>query len=454
MKLFVYRYYLVVVLGIIYALNLTDFWALGMSLQSIKHDLRLSDTELGFVSGIAFFLFYSAFGLPMGRWSDRGDRVAILSLTRIIWSAFVILTGRVTSFVQLLLIRMGAGVGEAGCLPPAYSLISEYFSRTERPQALGIFFMGAPLSTLLGYMGVGWLLEFYSWRSVFVLIGLSGVVLAPLAWLSIKEPRKDRPRGRTELERTSCHNGCAMAAAVDGAAPPSMSMALRHLGKNKTYRNLAAAIVANYLFGAGIFQWLPAYFMRSFGLSSGVLGLWLALAYGVPGMIGNVVGGRVASQRAGGKESLQLVSITILNCSLGILMPLVYLSHSYLVAFVLLGLWNMAGSLCNAPILSAMQLVVPSRLRGMSIMLAFFFANLIGSGLGPITVGAISDLLRPIFGGDSLRYALLLMSPWYFWGGWHLWRASRSVSQDIEAIEVTDNRESAGSTVVQRLQEC
>lgn len=423
MKVVSYRYYLVIVLAIIFAFNLTDLWAMGMSLQSIKRDLHLSDTELGFVSGFAFFFFYSAFGLPMGRWADRGNRVAILSATRILWSTFVILTGRVTTFAQLLIARMGAGVGEAGCLPPAYSLISDHFSRAERPQAIGLFFMSAPLSTLLGYMGVGWVLEYYGWHSVFTVIGLSGFVLAPIAWLTLKEPRKERAN---ETSRP--------------LAPPIWT-ALRYLGSNGTYRNLTAAIVVNYLFGGGVFQWLPAYFMRSFGLQSGVLGMWLALVIGLPGMIGNYVGGRVAARRAGGNERLQLVTVAALNCSLSVLMPLVYFSHSYVAAFGLLGLWTMAGALSNPPILSALQLVVPSRVCGTSIMLAFFFANLIGSGLGPIAIGALSDLLRPMFGGDSLRYALLVITPCYFWGGWHLWRASRSVTRDISAREALEVRE-------------
>ena len=433
MKISAYRYYLLAVLAVVYAFNLTDLWAIGMSLQSIKHDLHLSDTELGFVSGIAFFLFYSAFGVPMGRWADRGDRVTILSLTRLLWSAFVIFTGRVTSFAQVLLVRMGAGVGEAGCLPAAYSMISEYFSRAERPQAMGLFFMSVPLSTLLGYMGVGWLLEFYSWRSVFTVIGLSGVVLAPLAWLTLREPRRGRNLQEGGLEAGGADDGGSPPKAALG--PPSLSVAFRSLCANVTYRNLAAAIVANYLFGAGIYQWLPSYFMRSFGLKSGILGLSLSLMSGVPGMVGNFAGGRLASRRAAGNERLQLAIIAIVNCSLGILMSFVYLSHSYFVALGMLGLWYMAAALCNAPILSAMQLVVPARLRGMSIMLAFFFANLIGSGLGPVAVGAISDLLRPTFGVDSLRYALLIMSPWYLWGGWHLWRASKSVTRDIDVIE-------------------
>lgn len=442
---FSYRYYLLAVLAIIYAVNLTDVWAMGMSLQSIKRDLHLSDRELGLVSGIAFFIFYSAFGIPMGRWSDRGNRVTILAATRIIWATFVVLTGKATGFAQLLLVRMGAGVGEAGCLPPAYSLIADYFAREDRPHALGLFFMSAPFATVLGYMGVGWLLEFESWHSVFTLIGLSGVVLAPLAWLTLKDPRSDRKHERaTQNEVSRGSSGSASSLAPETALPP-LSSAFRRLATNVTYRNLAASIVANSIFVVGILQWQPAYFVRSFGLKSGPLGMWLALAYGIPGMLGSIGGGRLASWIAGGNERLQLIGMAVVNCSFAVLMPLVYLSHSYIVAFGLLSLVNLAFALEYGPVMSAMQLAVPSRLRGMSVMLPFFFANLIGGGLGPLAVGLLSDYLRPTFGEESLRYALLSMSPWFFWGGWHLWRASRSVAQDIEAMSGIEKETPQGS---------
>ena len=432
----VYRHYLLALLGIIFAFNLTDSLTMGMAAQSIKNDLHLSDTELGFVGGMAFFLFYSAFGVPMGRWADRGNRVTILTSTRIIWSAFVMLTGRTSSFVQLMIARMGAGVGEAGCLPPSYSLISDYFSREERPQVLGLFFLSAPLASLITYVGAGWLLEHYSWRVVFTLVGMSGVFLAPIAGVTLREPRRGLGRGRgARGGRFQGSNAAGLELVTADPHPPPLREAFRSLLRNVTYRNLLAAIVVNYIFGAGIQQWQPAFFIRSYGLNSGTLGLWLALVYGVPGILGNILGGRAASRWATSDERLQLAVIAIFNCSMSIVTPLVYLTRNYHTAFVLLAVINLAGGLGNGPVLAAMQLVVPSRLRGMSIMIAYFLANLIGSGLGPIEVGAISDYLRPAFGEDSLRYALMIMGPWFFWAGWHVWRASKAVAKDIDLVK-------------------
>lgn len=407
-----------------------------MALQSIKLDLHLSDAELGFVGGLAFFAFYAAFGVPMGRWADSGDRVKILSFTRVLWGGFVMLTGRATSFLELLLFRMGAGIGESGCLPPAYSLISDYFSRQERPEALGIFFMAAPAASIFAYFGSGWLIQFYGWRVMFAILGLTGFIAAPIAWMSIVEPRRQRDERRIgrRVERASKSRETAHQASAPGNAIPLME-SFRLLYGNKTYRNLVIVFVINYTFTTGLMQWQPAFFLRSYSMTVGVLGTWLAIVYGVTGVIGTYFGGRLASNWAGENERLQLLSVAVVNCVPGVLFPIVYLTHSEYMAFALLGLSSMSFGLISAPLFASLQGVVPSSLRGMSIMFVFFFANMIGSGLGPVVVGMLSEILRPMFGVESLRYALLALSPWFFWSGWFGWRASRSVADDVEKVK-------------------
>src|SRR5688572_7323730 len=130
---------------------------MGMVLQDIKLDLALTDTQLGFLSGIAFALFYSVMGIPIARWADRGNRVTIISLTAAIWSVMVSLCGIATSFLQLMLIRVGVAVGEAGCIPPAHSLIADHFERARRPRAAGIYALGGPLGFVIGFLCAGWL---------------------------------------------------------------------------------------------------------------------------------------------------------------------------------------------------------------------------------------------------------------------------------------------------------
>ena len=168
------RAYLLTVLTVIVAFNYTDCFALGVALQDIKSDLHLSDSQLGFLSGIAFALFYSLMGLPIARWADRGNRIGIIGLTTALWSMAVALCGSVASFTQLLTMRVAVGVGEAVCIPPSLSLIADHYDPTERARAVSLYMQGIAASMVLGYFAAGWLNQYYGWRVMFVAIGLPG----------------------------------------------------------------------------------------------------------------------------------------------------------------------------------------------------------------------------------------------------------------------------------------
>src|SRR5688500_14082055 len=199
-----YKQYLLAVLLVVLASNYVDRLALGLLLQDIKVDLSLSDTQLGLLSGIAFALFYSVMGIPIARWADRGNRVTIIMLTTALWSGAVALCGLAASFTQLLLIRVLVAIGEAGCTPPAHSLIADHFSRAERPRAVARYMLGAPLSLLIGYLLAGWLNQLYGWRVTFMLLGLPGLGLAALAWLTLKE-RRASTRRESQIAVSSPH---------------------------------------------------------------------------------------------------------------------------------------------------------------------------------------------------------------------------------------------------------
>ncbi len=151
MKTLSHKHYVLGILLVVMAFNFVDRLALAVVMEDIKVELALSDTQLGLLTGIAFALFYSVMGIPIARWADRGNRVTIISLTTALWSVAVMLCGLIGNFVQFMLIRIGIAVGEAGCIPPAHSLIADYFTRAERPRAVAIYMMGAPLSAVFGY---------------------------------------------------------------------------------------------------------------------------------------------------------------------------------------------------------------------------------------------------------------------------------------------------------------
>jgi MFS family permease len=413
-----YKHYLLAALLLILAFNYVDRLALGLVMQEIKEDLSLSDTQLGVLSGLAFALFYSVMGIPIARWADHGNRVTIISITTALWSVAVALCGLAGSFVQLLLIRIGVAVGEAGCVPPAHSLIATYFTRAERPQAVARYMLGAPLSLVAGYFLAGWLNEFYGWRATFAILGLPGLALAVLARLTIKEPRQNAPVAIQE----SSH------------ARPSLRLVCAALWRNATFRHLLFCFAATSFFASGILQWQPAFFVRSFGLQTGELGTWFAALNGIGGLVGTYWGGQLAARWARNNEPLQLRAIAFGYAVFGGISACLYLSYDKYAAFALLGLAAIGGALASGPLFATIQTVVPDRMRAMSIAIIYLFANLIGMGLGPLAVGALSDLLRPTFGEESLRYALLALSPGYLWGAWHLWRASNTVSGDLECV--------------------
>jgi predicted MFS family arabinose efflux permease len=277
-----YKQYLLIVLMVILAFNYLDRMALGIVLQNIKTDLGLTDTQLGFLSGIAFALFYSVMGIPIARWADRGNRVTIISLTTALWSAAV-------------------AVGEAGCIPPAHSLIADHFSREERPRAVARYMLGVPLSLTVGYFAAGWLNELYGWRATFVIIGLPGLLLAALARFTLKEPR-----------RMKAAFTAADASPPQAALSPSAELSFKEvcgaLWSNPAFRHLLMCFSVWYFFGYGLQQWIPAFFIRSHGLQTGELGSWFALIYGVGGGLGVYLGGEWAARYAAGKERLQLIA--------------------------------------------------------------------------------------------------------------------------------------------------
>ena len=428
-----YKNYMLVLLLVIMAFNFVDRFALGLLLQDIKQDLHLSDTQLGFMSGIAFALFYSIMGIPIARWADSGNRVTIISLTAAIWSVMVALCGLATSFTQLLLIRIGVAVGEAGCIPPAHSLIADYFTRAERPRASAIYQLGVPLSFVIGYFLTGWLNEIYGWRTTFVLLGLPGVVLSALVWFTMKEPRQDKSTGRVPSQSVvntlSPQNNVTLS-----STQPRFKDVCIILWANTTFRHLIIGFSVLYFFGYGILQWQPTFFIRSYGLSTGTLGTWFAVIFGVGGFAGTYYGGYLASRYAVRNERLQLKAIAVMYVVLGVLSVSIYLSPNQYLAFGLLAIFTVGQYSIAGPLLATIQTLVPERMRATSIALIYLFANLIGMGLGPLAAGMMSDAFRPFAGEDSLRLSLLALSPGYLWVAWHLRRASMTVTRDIESV--------------------
>jgi MFS family permease len=435
-----YKHYLLIVLLVIQAFNGVDGIAMGLTAQNIKVDLHLTDTQLGFLSGIAFALFYAIMGVPIARWADRGNRVTIISLTALVWSLLVALCGVAGNFAQLLLIRIGVAVGEAGCIPPAQSLIADSFPRGDRPRAIAVYMMGANLSVIIGYFAAGWINQLYGWRVTFMALGAPGLLLAALAWTTLREPRRLEAVAAAPVRRESDEIAVGPSDNADvtdlsgrPSAVPALAEVCSTLWAKKTFRHLLVGFSVFYFFGYGIQQWMPAFFIRSYGLTSGEVGTWFALIVGIGGFIGTYAGGYLASHYAANNERLQLKAMACAFVFFGACFALMFVTRNRHTAFALMAIAVVGASTTNGPLFATIQTLVPSRMRAVSIAVIYMFANLIGMGLGPLTAGALSDALGPRFGVDSLRYAMLALCPGYLWLSWHLWHASETVARDLDA---------------------
>ncbi|HEC00158.1 MAG TPA: MFS transporter [Sphingomonadales bacterium] len=410
-----YKRYILFVLMLVYASNYVDRQIIGVLLQPIKQDLGLSDTQLGFLSGIGFAIFYATLGIPLARWADRNNRVALISLAIAIWSGMTALCGAANNFVQLGLARIGVGVGEAGCTPPAHSLIADYFEPKERVRAMAIYALGAPIGVLLGYLLGGWVNEIYGWRIAFLVVGGPGIILALVVRFTIKEP----VRGQSENIK------------ITESDTPSVKETITHVWAQKSFRHMVFGTALLALTGYGVAVWFPAFLIRSHGMNTGEIGTWLALISGGGGILGTLFGGYFGEylDKRDRRWNAWLPALAMLFSLPFALLS--FMAESSFWSLVLIIPMGIAPAVHAAPVYATVQGLVGLRMRAMAAALLFFITNLIGMGLGPQIIGVLSDLLMAKFGDDSLRYTLMIVLVFAIWSAVHFFLASKSLRSDL-----------------------
>ena len=408
------RNYALGVLVVVYTFNFIDRQILSILLEPIKQDLGLSDTALGMLTGFAFALFYATLGIPIARLADRGNRRNIIAWSLTIWSAMTALSGIAQNFWHLLIARIGVGVGEAGCSPPAHSMIADYFPAENRATALGIYSLGIPVGILFGFIAGGWLNEFFGWRVAFFVVGVPGILLALLVRWSLREPDRGMAEGRQA-----------------NADQPGIMETFTYLYQKPSFRHMAIGGGLTAFVGYGIVTWVPSFLIRSYGMDTGEVGTYLGLILGIPGGIGIALGGYLAD-RYGAKDTrwyLWVVTVALL-----VAVPItvgVYLSSSATASLLFLILPVLLGNFYQATTFSQAQGLVPLRMRAVAAAVLLFILNIIGLGAGPQMVGVVSDLLAPTYGDESLRYALLALSFVNIWAAYHYYLAGKTLKQDL-----------------------
>ena len=399
----------------VYSINFVDRQILSVLIEPIKQDLGLTDTQLGLLTGFAFALFYATLGVPIGRLADRTNRVSIISAAAAIWSVMTAVSGLAQNFWQLGLARIGVGIGEAGCTPPAHSMIADLYPADKRAGAMAIYQLGIPIGSVAGLMLGGWVNEIWGWRIAFVAVGLPGLLLAGLLKLLVADP-----------ERTT-------SADAQADAGPTFRESLDRLWQIRSYRHILAAVSLAALSGYGIGTWFPAFLMRTYDIGSGEAGSWLGPLALVGGVAGTLLGG-FATDRLGQRDRRWYVWFPGVAILLGLpAFAWICLTDEFAVVISLLVFPNLFGAIHNGPSFAMVQSLAPIRMRSMASAIALLIINLIGLGLGPLLIGSLSEALEPSFGNRSLAYAMLAGIPLNCWAAIHFFLASRTLPADLDA---------------------
>ncbi len=410
-----YANYVLGLLFVVYVFNFVDRQILAILLQPIKQDLQASDTAMGFLTGFAFALFYAVGGIPIARWADRGNRSAIIALGLAIWSAMTAVSGLAQTFTQLALARIGVGIGEAAGSPPAHSLLADYFPARRRATAMAIYSAGVPVGVLFGFLIGGWMNEWFGWRRAFFVVGLPGLALALLVRLTLRDP----PRGRADgLHDTG-----------EVEAPAAV---FRFLWRLRSFRQLSLAAALHGFVAYGITAWTPAFFIRMHGMGTGEAGTWLGLIAGFAGGAGAIVGG-FAADRLAARDVRWNMWLPAVAVSLALpFSTLAFLSPAPGLALLLLCPSTFLGAMWLGPTMAMTQALAKVRMRAVASAILLFILSLVGLGLGPQTVGVMSDLLAARYGDQSLRYALVLAGLVNIGASLHFVRAGRTLRQDLQ----------------------
>ena len=386
------KWYILGVLTLVYALNHIDRQVMVILQEPIKNEFNLSDTQLGYLTGLMFAVFYAILGIPFAAWADRGNRRNIIALSLTIWSGMTALSGFAGNFWQLALARMGVGVGEAGGTPPATAMIADVFPPKRRAFALGVYTTGISLGILVGFVLGGYIAGQYGWRMAFFVAGIPGLLVALLLMLSVQEP----VRGFSESRQ-------------DSGKAPTLTETIKFFVSQRAMVSLLLGGVFVCVSANAFLVGIPRYLMRVHEVPIGELGRDLGLLIGGLGGIGAILIGLLCDKLSA--KDLRWRPWTILITGI-IAMPFIYWflvagdKRTAYIAYIVPGI---LGLLYASISYAAMQELAPLRMRAMASAVMILCLTLIGIGLGPVIVGMFSDYFKPEYGQYAIAQALKIM---------------------------------------------
>ncbi|MDB5429843.1 MAG: transporter [Caulobacter sp.] len=385
-----HAWYALGVLFFVALFNYIDRSILSILQIPLKKELHLADWQLGALTGLSFALFYTTLALPIARLADTRSRKGLMAIALTIWTGTTALTGFARNFTMLVLLRIGVGVGEAGCVPSSHSLISDYFPRHQRARAMAVWSLSLSIGSMLGFYLGGKLGAMLGWRHTFLVVGLTGLILVPILLFTVREPERGAFDGKTAA----------------GEPGPSFAAAAGILWRLKSFRYMAMATAAHAYTQFAMTSWNAPFYDRVYHMKLATIGGFLALLVGVGGIFGTLVGGALADRLARKDPRWYMwlpAGATLLIAPFGM--------AQYFVNNASLSLMFAAGpavlvAVYLGSVNSVSQSLVAANMRAFTSATLVLTVNLLGLALGPLITGAVSDLVVSRFGADSLRYAI------------------------------------------------
>lgn len=408
------RWYVLFIMMLVYTISIADRYVFSQVQDQIKAELQLSDFGIGLVGGVSLGLFYVTMGIPLSWLADRKNRRNLLAISITLWSVATALCGLSKTFWQLLLARIGVGIGEAGGTPPCNSIVADYFPAARRPMAMTIFALGAPIGAWLGADFAGAISHAYGWHMAFIVLGVPGVLLAIVIMLTIKEPE----RGRLD--------------AVSGEETPTLRETLRFLFTQKAALHGMMGGGLSAFWGWGLMWFTAPFLQRNFQLNeaeagaiTGPIHLWMGI--GASLLTAWIL---TRPSFASPKRVVQLLSVVTALATVPSIVA--YYTDSLPLATLMLWIFIPAIYFYIGPAFAMVQNLAPPKMRAMFVAISLLFANVLNLVVIPPLIGFLSDSFAGPGGADgaSLRQALLILAPTGFWAAYHYWAAGKTIVED------------------------
>ncbi len=408
------RWYVLFIMMLAYTINIADRYVMSTVLEPIRLELKLTDSGVAFLTGVSLALFYVTMGIPLSWIADRYNRKKLLAASIAVWSAMTALCGLSQGYMQLLLARIGVGIGEAGGTPSCNSIVADYFPASRRAMAMTIFALGAPIGAWLGADMAGKVAAQHGWRAAFYVLGIPGILLALVVYFTIKEPA----RGRLD--------------AVSEQAAPPISETLRFLLSQKAAVHAMMGSGLSALWGWGLMWFTPTFLQRMYMLDVGEAGAIIGPIHLVMGIGASLLTAWIVAQPAYTDPRKILRLLGVVTGLATIPSIIAYWTGSLQVATWMWWLFIPAIYFYIGPSLSLVLNLSPPKMRAMFVAITLLIANVFNLIIAPQGVGFLSDYFAGPAGADaaSLRLALLFLAPTGFWAAYHYWRAEKYIVED------------------------